>query len=84
MIALNSMPQQPMTADEVLRYVKAAARAMNLPLDENAARTVAEHLGRTAAMATLIDGVDLAAEDELAEIYRPAPFPISANPEGAN
>lgn len=75
-------PQPPPTADEVLAYVKAAARALDLPLDENAARSVAGHLARTAAMARLLDGVALAPERELAEIYRPAPFPVIADPEG--
>jgi hypothetical protein len=80
----NSKPHQPMTADEVLHYVKAAARAVNLPLDEDSARSVAEHLGRTTAMARLLDGVDLAVEDEPAEIYRPASFPTVRDPEGVN
>ena len=69
-----------MEESEVLAYVKAAARAVNLPLDEARALAVATHLGRTAAMARLLDDVDMAPEHELAEIYRPAPFP-EADPE---
>ena len=60
---------------EVLNYVKAAAQAVHLPLDEARAAAVAVHLGRTVAMARLLDGADLAPEQELAEIYCPAPFP---------
>ena len=63
---------------ETLAYVKAAARAVNLPLDDTAAQRVADHMGRTAAMARLLDSADLAPEQELAEIYRPAPFPKAA------
>ena len=60
---------------EVLNYVKAAARAVNLPLDDATAQRVADHMGRTAAMARLLDSADLAPEHELVEIFRPAPFP---------
>jgi hypothetical protein len=60
---------------EVLAYVKAAACAVNLPLDDTAAQRVAEHMGRTAAMARLLDSAEMAPEHELAEIFRPAPFP---------
>ena len=64
-----------MEESEVLAYVKAAARAVNLPLDEARALAVATQLVRTAAMARLLDDVDMAPEYELAEIYRPAAFP---------
>jgi 1-carboxybiuret hydrolase subunit AtzG-like protein len=70
-----------MDESEVLAYVKAAAQAVNLPLDEARAGAVAAHLGRTLGMARLLDGADLAPENELAEIYRPAPFPAAAQPE---
>ena len=60
---------------EVLTYVKAAAKAVNLHLDEARAAAVAAHLGRTAAMAQLLDAAPMGAEHELAEIFRPAPFP---------
>ncbi len=65
-----------MEASEVLAYVKAAAVALTLPLDNAAAQRVAEHMARTCAMAQLLERADLACEDELAEIYRPAPFPL--------
>ena len=60
---------------DVLNYVKAAAQAVGIPLDEARASAVAAHLGRTVAMARLLDATDLAPEQELAEIFRPAPFP---------
>ena len=64
-----------MDETEVLAYVKAAARAANLPLTEARAQAVAAHFGRTVAMARMLDGAELAPEQELAEIFRPAPFP---------
>lgn len=64
-----------MEETEVLNYVKAAALALGLPLDEARAQAVAAHFGRTAAMARLLAAAPLAAEDEPAEVYRPAPFP---------
>jgi len=70
-----------MEESEVLNYVKAAAQAVNLPLDEAKARAVAAHLGRTVAMARMLENADLAPEHELAEIYKPAPFPAVVEPE---
>jgi len=67
--------------DEVLAYVKAAASLLALPLDEARAQAVAGHLGRTVAMAKLLEGAALAPEDELAEIYKPAPFPPARDTE---
>ena len=64
-----------MTEDEVLDYVKAVARALALPLEEDRAQAVALHLGRTAALAKLLAAAPLAPEAELGEIYCPAPFP---------
>jgi hypothetical protein len=80
----GDLAKQPLTANEVLLYVKAAARALDLPLDESAARSVAEHFARTAALARLLDAVELAPDHELAEIYRPAPFPATVDSEGSN
>ncbi len=60
---------------QVLAYVQAAAALAGLPLDEARASAVAQHLARTLAIARVLDGVPLAPEHELAEIYRPAPFP---------
>jgi hypothetical protein len=64
-----------MEESEVLNYVKAAAIAVGLPLDEARAQAVAQHFGRTVAMAKMLENAPLAPEHELAEIYRPAPFP---------
>jgi len=60
---------------DVLDYVRAAAAALDLPLDGAAAQRVAAHLARTAAMARLLDAAGLAPGDEPAEVFRPAPFP---------
>jgi hypothetical protein len=65
---------------EVLAYVKATAALLDLPLDEARALAVALHLGRTAAMARMLDAVPLAPADEIAEIYCPAPFPQELQP----
>ncbi len=64
-----------MEETEVLNYVKAAALAIGIPLDEARAQAVALHLGRTVGMARLLEQVPLAPGDEPAEVYRPAPFP---------
>ena len=64
-----------MEESDVLSYVKAAAQAVGLPLDEAAAQRVAGHFSRTVAMARLLERAELAPEDEPAEVYRPAPFP---------
>jgi len=63
-----------MTDDEVLGYVKAAAAALDLPLDDVAARRVAGHLAGTALLARQLDGAVLQVDDEPAEVFRPAPF----------
>ncbi|MES2483272.1 MAG: DUF4089 domain-containing protein [Pseudomonadota bacterium] len=64
-----------MEETQVLHYVKAAAAAFDLPMDEARAQAVALHLGRTLAIARVLDGAPLAPHDEPAEVYRPAPFP---------
>jgi hypothetical protein len=69
-----------MENSEILAYVKAAARVVNMPIDDAAAQRVAAHLGRTAALARLLDQADLAPEHEPAEIYRPAQFPAESKP----
>jgi len=63
---------------QTLAYVQAAAVAVNLPLDAAQAARVATHLQRTAGMAALLDAVPLHDEDEVAEIYCPAPFTTEA------
>lgn len=64
-----------MQEQEVLAYVRATARALDLPLDEARVQAVALHLGRTVALARLLEAVPLSPEEEVAEIYCPAPFP---------
>ena len=67
-----------MTEAQTLAYVKAAAVAAGLALDDARAARVAMHLQRTAAMAALLDAAPLAPHDEIAEIFRPAPFAPAA------
>lgn len=69
-----------MSGDAILNYVTSSASLLGLPLDEARARRVAVHLERTAVLAQSLDAAPLAPDDELAEIYRPAPFVIL--PEG--
>lgn len=60
-----------MNEAQALVYVQAAAVALALPLDPTQAQRVAAHLARTAALAALLDGVEMAPHDEIAEIYDP-------------
>jgi hypothetical protein len=64
-----------MEESEVLDYVRATARMLDVPLDDDRAKAVALHLGRTVAIARALNGVPVAPADEIAEVYRPAPFP---------
>lgn len=68
-----------MNEAQTLDYVKAAAVALGLRLDAGRARAVAQHLERTAAMAALLANAELAPEQEPAEIFSPAPFPVAAD-----
>jgi hypothetical protein len=65
-----------METDDLVGYVRASAKLLALPLDEARVQRVAQHLGRTAALAQLLDAMPLTPEDELAEIYCPAPFSV--------
>lgn len=70
-----------MESDDVLAYVKASAKLLALSLDHERALRVAQHMERTAALAQLLETIALSPDDELAEIYCPAPFPSeSARP----
>ena len=64
-----------MTDEEVFNYVKAAAAALGLTLDEAQQQRVAVHLARTAGLARQLDATALGPADEPAEVYCPAPFP---------
>lgn len=68
-----------MQEQEILHYVTAAAPALGLRLDAQRAAAVAQHFGRTVAMARLLEQAPLAPEHELAEIYHAAPFPPEAS-----
>jgi len=59
---------------DVRAYVITSARLLSLPLDEAQVARVATHLERTAAMAALLDALPLQDEDEVVEIFCPAPF----------
>jgi hypothetical protein len=58
-------------------YVTAAAAALGLRLDAARAKSVAQQLQRTAAMAALLADAGLAPELEPAEVFKPAPFPLA-------
>ena len=64
-----------MDAHQTLAYVKAAAAAVVLPLDDARAQRVAMHLGRTAELAAQLDAFELGVSEESAEIFCPAAFP---------
>ena len=66
-----------MNTQAVLKYVHAAAEAVDLPLTADRAARVAEHLGRTVQMARLLEALPLAADEELSQLYVPAPFPTA-------
>ena len=66
-----------MDETQTLSYVSATSTALGFPPDAARDARVAMHLGRTLGMVKLLDSVPLAAHDELAEIYRPAPFPAA-------
>ena len=63
-----------MGSDDILVYVNASAKLLALPLDDARALRVAQHMERTAGLARLLEATVLSPEDELAEIYCPAPF----------
>ncbi len=63
-----------MTESETLTYVRAAATALALPLTDERALRVAQHLHRTSTLADLLDRVPMQPHDEPAEIYSPAAF----------
>ncbi|RQP21224.1 AtzG-like protein [Piscinibacter terrae] len=65
--------------DHVLDYVRAASLMLDLTLDAAQMQRVAVHLERTQAMAQALAAAELAAHDEPAEIFCPAPFPSEEN-----
>lgn len=71
-----------MDEQQALSYVRAAAGALGILLDEGRVARVAVHLRRTAALAESLDAWALDASDELVEIYRPLPFPAESDADG--
>ena len=67
-----------MSDADVLAYVKAAASLLQLPLDDARAQAVALHLGRTLAQAQQLEAFPLMFEEEMSEVFCPAPFPTAA------
>ena len=68
-----TMPHASLTDAQMVQYVQVSATVLGLPVDEARAVRVAAHLQRTAAMAQLLDTLDMPPELELAEIYCPKP-----------
>lgn len=63
-----------MEEQDVREYVKTSARLLGLPLDDEQTTRVATHLQRTAAMADLLDAFPLLDDDEVVEVFCPAPY----------
>ncbi|HEV7915355.1 MAG TPA: DUF4089 domain-containing protein [Albitalea sp.] len=63
------------TPTDVIDYVRHAAQFLDLPLDDAQVQRVALHLARTKAMVAALQALPLGPELELAEVFRPAPFP---------
>lgn len=63
-----------MNEAQTLAYVRAAAVALDLPLDDAQAARVAVHLQRTAGLAATLEAFPLAPHDEPAALFCPAPF----------
>ncbi|HZE92420.1 MAG TPA: AtzG-like protein [Rhizobacter sp.] len=60
---------------DVTDYVRTTARFLELPLSDAQVERVAEHLARTRELVSALRATPLLPEDELAEIFQPAPFP---------
>jgi hypothetical protein len=60
---------------DLAAYVRSSARLLDLALSDEQVARVASHLQRTRALAQALRDVPLAPHDEIAEIFRPAPFP---------
>jgi hypothetical protein len=61
----------------LLNYVFVAAEAVDLPLTTDRAERVAAHLSRTLQMARMLEEIPIPVQEELAQLYVPAPFPAS-------
>lgn len=65
----NASPE--LGQDATLAYVRASAAVLGLPLDDAQVLRVASHLQRTAAMAAMLEAVDLPPEAEPPQLYVP-------------
>ena len=59
--------------DQIQTYVRASAAVLGLPMDDEQVLRVAAHLQRTAAMAAMLEAVELPPDAEPAQIYVPLP-----------
>lgn len=64
------------TPADLAAYVRHTVLLLDLPLDDAQVQRVALHLARTRLIASVLRDLPLGPEDELAEIFRPAPFPV--------
>jgi hypothetical protein len=76
------MTDTPHDPNLIAGYVRAAAQLLALPLSDAQVERASVQLARTAALAAVLQHVPLAAHDEPAQIYEPAPFPAT-DPEQA-
>ena len=63
---------------EALAFVKAAAAAVSLPLDDAQALRVAVHMQRTSLMAAQLEAFSMQVDMEPADVFKPAPFPTTS------
>ena len=66
-------------APDVLAYVRSSAQLLDLTLDDAQIERVALHLTRTLGLVAALRHAPLGPEDELAEVFRPAPFPAEGD-----
>lgn len=75
-IALDAaLAAEPLCPAALEAYVRSSAQLLGLPLCAAEVVRVAEHLRRTVAMAALLDGFAMPAEQEPVGLFCPAPFP---------
>ena len=71
---MTSYLKDTMDNSQIPAYITTSAALLGIPMDAARLQRVAAHLQRTAAMAAMLDGADLAVHDEIAEIYSPLAF----------
>jgi hypothetical protein len=67
-----------MSPDNLALFVRSSALLQRIPLDDARVGRVAQHLGRTAAIAGLLEAVSLSPEEELTELFCPAVYPLTS------